>query len=59
MRIITHQCPDCGTIVAANELERHRVMKCPSVDCSAVLRFDDLDDETREFFIDNIERYQI
>jgi hypothetical protein len=34
-------------------------MKCPSVDCSAVLRFDDLGDEAREFFLDTIERYQI
>jgi hypothetical protein len=59
MRIITHQCPDCRTIVAANELERHRVMKCPAVNCSAVLRFDDFDDEEQAFFLEQIERYQI
>jgi hypothetical protein len=34
-------------------------MKCPSVDCSAVLRFKDLAYEEREFFLNNIERYQI
>jgi predicted RNA-binding Zn-ribbon protein involved in translation (DUF1610 family) len=45
MRITTFTCPDCGTIVAANELERQRVMKCPGRECETVLRFDGLDAE--------------
>ena len=59
MRIITHTCPDCGTIVAANELEDNRVMKCPREGCHEVLRFEDLSEEEREFFLDNIDQYQI
>lgn len=59
MRIITHACPDCGTIVAANELEATRVMKCPGLDCEAVLRFDDLPEEDRTHFLENRERYRL
>ncbi|WP_435333079.1 hypothetical protein [Haloarchaeobius sp. TZWWS8] len=58
MRIITHICSNCGTVVAANELERHRVMKCPGVTCETVLRFQDLDEEEREFFLENAEQYR-
>lgn len=59
MRIITHICPDCGTIVSANELEERRVIKCPRFDCEAVLRFEDLSDEDREYFLGNQDRYRI
>jgi hypothetical protein len=59
MRIITHTCPDCGTIVAANELESNRVMKCPGLDCEAVLQFDDLPDDAREHFLANKDRYEL
>lgn len=59
MRIITHSCPDCGTVVAANELESNRVMKCPGLGCQGVLRFDDLSKEAREHFLENRERYEI
>jgi len=59
MRIITHTCPACGTIVAANELEHRRVLKCPNISCNEVLRFEDLSDEEREFFIHHKENYQI
>lgn len=59
MRIITHSCSNCGTIVSANELESDRVMKCPRTTCSEVLRFEDLPDEEREFFLENIEQYKI
>lgn len=59
MRIITHNCPDCGTIVSANELEANRVMKCPGLQCNAVLRFEDLSDEERQHFLENQEQYQI
>jgi uncharacterized paraquat-inducible protein A len=57
MRIITHTCPDCGTIVSANELERGRSIKCPRFDCDAVLRFDDLSSEERTYFLENREQY--
>mgnify|MGYP000047002187 CR=1 FL=1 len=59
MRIITHSCPACGTVVAANELESNRVMKCPGLDCQEVLRFDDLPGEARDHFLENRERYEI
>lgn len=59
MRIITLTCPTCGTVVAANELESNRVMKCPGLDCRGVLRFEDLPKEARDHFLENRERYQI
>lgn len=59
MRIITHTCPTCGTIVAANELEANRVMKCPGLSCAEVLRFDDLPEDEREHFLANLEQYRI
>lgn len=59
MRIITHTCPDCGTVVAVNELEENRVMKCPGLDCNTVLRFKDLPESDREHFLDHREQYQI
>lgn len=59
MRIITHSCPECGTVVAANELEDNRVMKCPREGCLEVLRFDDLTEEEWEFFLENRDQYQI
>ncbi|KPN29290.1 hypothetical protein SY89_03101 [Halolamina pelagica] len=59
MRIITHSCPACGTVIAANELEDNRVMKCPGLDCQEVLRFDDLPEDAREHFLEHRDRYQI
>lgn len=59
MRIITTTCPNCGTVVAANELESNRVMKCPGLGCETILRFEDLDEEARKHFLDNKERYKI
>ena len=59
MHIITHSCPDCGTIVAANELEERRVMKCPGLDCETVLRFEDLAAADREHFLENREQYRL
>lgn len=59
MRIITHTCPVCGTIVAANELEDNRVMKCPGQGCTEVLRFDDLPKESKEHFLENRDRYRL
>jgi phage FluMu protein Com len=59
MRIITLSCANCGTIVAANELESNRVMKCPRDGCQSVLRFGDLDEAEQEFFIEHRDQYQI
>lgn len=59
MRIITHVCPDCGTVVAANELESNRIMKCPGLGCEAALRFEDLPDVDREYFLANREQYRL
>jgi DNA-directed RNA polymerase subunit M/transcription elongation factor TFIIS len=59
MRIITTSCPACGTVVAANELESRRVMKCPGLGCEQVLRFEDLSRNHREFFLENREQYRL
>ena len=59
MRIITHTCPACGTVVAANELESNRVMKCPGLGCQEVLNFEDLPIGSREHFLENRDQYQI
>lgn len=59
MRIITLSCPSCGTVVAANELEDRRVMKCPGLGCQTVLRFDDLPAADREHFTEHRDRYQM
>jgi len=59
MRIITHACPACGTVVSANELEDKRVIKCPGLSCQEVLRFEDLSEEAREHFLANRDRYQM
>ena len=59
MRIITCTCPACGTVIAANELEANRVMKCPGLDCREVLRFDDLPEEAQKYFLDHREEYQM
>jgi hypothetical protein len=59
MRVFTLTCADCGTVVAANELERRRVMHCPGLDCDATLRFVDLPEEARSAFLDDREQYHI
>jgi SUMO ligase MMS21 Smc5/6 complex component len=59
MRIITHTCPNCGTVVAGNVLETHREMKCPSLGCENVLQFSDLADADQEHILDNRERYRL
>jgi hypothetical protein len=59
MRIITHTCDACGTIVSANELESNRVMKCPGLNCQEVLRFDEIAKHEREYFLEHRERHQI
>lgn len=59
MKIITQRCEECGTVIAANELERRRVMKCPRMGCEEVLRFADLPTEERNHFLENRDEYQI
>ena len=59
MHIITYTCHDCGTVVAANELERRRVMKCPGLSCESVLEFEVLSSDDREHFLDNREQYRL
>lgn len=59
IKILTHTCPNCGTIVSANELEEHRITKCPRQGCDEILEFDDLPDDDKEHFLENIEQYKI
>ncbi|MFC6614904.1 hypothetical protein ACFQAS_08040 [Halopenitus salinus] len=59
MRIITLTCPSCGTVVAANELEDNRVMKCPGNGCESILRFDDLPEEERSFYLEHKSQYRL
>lgn len=59
MRIITYTCPTCGTVVAANELESNRVMKCPGLDCQDVLHFEDLPEEAGNHFLEHRDCYQL
>ena len=59
MRIITLECLDCGTVVAANELEDNRIMKCPGSGCETVLRFDDLSEDDRKYYLENREEYRL
>jgi hypothetical protein len=59
MRIITNTCPECGTVVAGNVLERRRVMKCPGLNCERVRRFDDLPAADQEHIMDNLETYRM
>ncbi|WP_440989448.1 hypothetical protein [Haloarchaeobius baliensis] len=59
MKVYTLTCPDCGTVVAANELESNRVQKCPGLDCENVLRFEDLPEEAQEHVLSHAEKYDI
>ena len=59
MRIITYTCPACGTVVAANELEDRRNMKCPGLNCSEIHEFQDLPETARTHFLEHRDRYQI
>jgi hypothetical protein len=59
MKIVTLTCPDCGTIVAGNVLERHRLMPCPGLDCDRELGFADLPATDRRFVENNAEQFRI
>lgn len=59
MRIITHTCPNCGTVVAANILEENPVTKCPRLGCEETLRFEDLSDEEQQYIAQNRDEYRL
>lgn len=59
MKVYTLSCPDCDTVVAANELESNRIQKCPGIDCNTILRFEYLPAEARDHIINNAEKYTI
>lgn len=57
MRIITMNCPDCGTVVAGNVLAERHEIKCPGLNCKTVLRFTDIDEYDRKHILANREKY--
>lgn len=59
MDIVTRECPNCGTIVADNVLQRRRVLDCPRLGCEHVFRFDQLTPEERSTVLENTERYEL
>jgi hypothetical protein len=59
MRVSTLACEKCGTVVAANELEKRRVMKCPGIECESVFRFESLPKKDREYIVDHRDRYRV
>lgn len=59
MKIITLTCPDCGTVVADNVLERERVLKCPGIDCERELRYQDLPTSDRQYIEDNLHKFRM
>jgi hypothetical protein len=59
MRIITLSCPDCGTIIAGNVLEKTREMKCPGLSCERVIQFSNLADTEREHILLNRDKYEV
>ena len=59
MKVYTLTCQNCGTVVAANELEANRVQKCPGLDCKNVLHFEELSEKAREHVLNHTEKYDI
>ncbi|QGX96478.1 hypothetical protein EI982_17680 [Haloplanus rallus] len=59
LRIITHRCDRCGTIVGGNVLERNRTLKCPGLNCSRVHEFRELPADDREYLTSQTETYSI
>jgi hypothetical protein len=59
MKIITHTCPECGTVVAGNVLERSRSLVCPGLDCNREIRFADLSSDDQEYLKNNRNKLQI
>jgi hypothetical protein len=59
LRIITHRCENCGTIVAGNVLEANRTLKCPGLDCPRVHEFEELPEQDREYLLNQTETYSV
>ena len=55
MRIITHTCPDCGTIVAGNVLYQQQTMQCVGLGCDEILSFEELPAVDRKHLQSNFE----
>ncbi len=58
MHIVMTACPECGTVIAGNVLERHRVMECPRLGCEYVLHFNDLNESDQNHLVNHRERYR-
>lgn len=59
MKEVTWTCPTCGTIIAANVLERSRQMKCPRINCDCILEYENLPEEDRKYFEHHRKKYDI
>lgn len=59
MRVETYTCSKCGTVVAANVLERDRRLKCPGLGCENVLSFEDLATDVQEHYETHRDRYRM
>jgi hypothetical protein len=59
MRLITLTCPNCGTIVSGNVLERRREVTCFGLDCRTKLRFDDLPRADRDHLLERPSEYRV
>jgi uncharacterized paraquat-inducible protein A len=59
MRIITHTYSNCGTVVAANELESRRLAKCPRLTCESLRRLDDLPERERCYFLEHRDQHRL
>lgn len=59
VRIVTLECPVCGTILAGNVLEDRREIRCPGLGCREVLRFGDIPEADREYLSSNSELYRL
>lgn len=59
MRVITLTCPDCGSIVAGNVLERRHRVPCPGPNCENTLRFADLTEDEQTHLVENADDYRM
>ena len=59
MKIETHTCSECGTVIAGNVLLSERAITCPGLGCDTVHRFDYLPADIREHYETNRDAYRI
>lgn len=59
MRIITYSCPQCGTVIAGNVLERRRLLKCPGINCEREIRFTDLSEDEQAYLENHRKRFRM